>query len=134
MIVFRVWIAVRREIDPLIAEKFFVNSRILVRCNTQNNPVSRLDVFLQPVQLRSFFDTRRTPRAPEVQHHNLAAKIGKVRRLSVEVQREVFGALPGHGRLAMTVSRQGKKDDNSQESRQASPGYDLRADSHQMLY
>jgi hypothetical protein len=57
-----------------------------------------------------------------------------MRGLSVEIQREVLGALPGNGRFAMAVTRQGENDDDSQKGRQTSPGYEFRADSHQMLY
>jgi hypothetical protein len=134
MIVFGGWIAVRRKDYPVFAQKVFVNIRVLICSDAQNNAVARSNVFLQPVQRGGFFNARRAPRSPEIQHHDLAAKIGKMSRLAVKLQREILRSLSRDGCLAMPVTRQRKNDNYPEKSRQASPSHNFRANFHRMLY
>src|SRR5690242_15950306 len=134
MIVFGVGIAVSQKSYAMLAEKLFVDRLIFIGGHSQDNPISRRQILLKPVQRGSLFNARRTPCAPEVQHYDLAAKIGKMFLLAGDFQGKIFRPLSSDGTLAMAITWQGKKYDDPKEGSQPSPRYDLRADSHRMLY
>src|SRR3977135_1512559 len=112
MIVFGERIAVGQEDYALVAEKFFVNSVVLISSDPENDTVARFDVFLQVIERGSFLDAGWAPRRPEIQHHNPSLQIGEMPRLPSDVQREVLRSLPRDRGLALAVARHSKKQQN----------------------
>jgi hypothetical protein len=127
-------VAVGRESDSLVVEEFLEGRRICICGNTKDDTVARFDVLLQPVERGGFFDARRAPTGPEIEDHNLAAKIGEAGGFAGEVQRKIQSGLSGDGGFTLTIAWQGKNEDDACRQRERSPSCQFSSSSHQMLY
>ena len=90
-------VQVRWEIDVKRGQKAVVTGLRFVdaRVHAQDHATKRRNVLLKLIQRRRFVAAGITPTRPEIQKHNFAAKIGKVRGLAAERKSEVFcGAAP----------------------------------------
>src|SRR6266852_2347338 len=127
-------IAVGWKVYPLVTEEFFVSRGVLVGSDPEDDAVSRLDVFLQPIEGGSLFHARWAPSRPKIQYHYFTLQIGQMSRPPCDFQREVLRRLAGNRGLALAVTRHRKEQDYAQHSRQHAPSRNFSDDSHRMLY
>jgi hypothetical protein len=71
-------------------EEIFVGSRVLVHADAEDGAAERRDAVLQLIQGLRFFHAGRAPGSPEIQEHDFATKVGKMRGFAVERECEVF--------------------------------------------
>ncbi len=65
----------REQIDSVVFQKLMVSTVVVVDAYRQNFDPFIFHALLQGFQRWQFFDTRRAPRSPKIQNHNLAAII-----------------------------------------------------------
>src|SRR5438445_266038 len=131
MIVFGGGITIGDERYALIAQKFFILGGIFISSNSKYNSIARFDVFLQMIQTGSLLDARRTPRGPEIQHHDLIFQIGEMPRFPGDLQREVQRLLACDRGLALPVRRHRKENHDQPRQPNYCPSHHFPEDSHQ---
>ena len=108
MIILGSRVAIGREYDALVAQKFVVHSGIFVGRYAQDNAIAGGNVLLQPVQRGSLFHAGRTPSGPKIQHNNLALIVREAPRLPGNLQRKLLRGFTRNRVFALAVARHSK--------------------------
>ena len=102
------------HVDAVFLEEFMVRRVVRVNTDGQHHYALIFETRLHSNQRRGFLDTRRTPRRPEIQQHNLPAKLAERDFMVRILHGEVWGIRPNARGVATAVaSDQGSQQSNS---------------------
>lgn len=122
------------EGDAVIDEKFLVRGVVFIDAHAEHDTAARSDVLVQPLQGGSFFDTRRAPGGPEIQHDDLAAEVGELARFAGNAGRKIASRFTVNGSFALAVARKNKGDQGGGNQRDHRPSRNSAENLHRLLY
>jgi hypothetical protein len=91
---------------------------VVIHADAENGGAERSDVALESIEGRSFVHAGWTPGGPEIQDHDVAAKVGEAGRLAVESELKIGGDAAADAGFALAVIGVGEKDEEAREEGQ----------------
>jgi len=103
-------------------EEIVVGLLVFVHADAEDGAAERRDAVLQLIEGLRFFHAGRAPSSPEIQEHDFAAKVGKMRGLAVERESKVFcgGSAQAGLTLAIVGAREQEEKSRNEGEHQAS--------------